>query len=136
MIAAGLSPFEPGKAALQAGRIMLKAIDKAVDHRDNFAFETTLSGRSYAQKIHKWRDLGYHVSLFFLKLDNVQIAIDRVATRVRQGGHDIPEAVIRRRYDAGWYNFRHIYSDLVDSWELLDNSKTLPEMLEWSEKDE
>ena len=136
LIAAGLSPFEPGKAALQAGRIMLQAIEKAVDQRVNFAFETTLSGRGYAQKIPQWSDLGYHVSLFFLKLDNVDIAIDRVAERVKQGGHNISESIIRRRYITGWRNFQKIYSSLVDDWTIYDNSSTESMLLDWGENDE
>ena len=134
LIAAGLSPFQPEKAAIQAGRLMLQAIDSAVANRDSFAFETTLSGKTYARKIPQWQALGYRVSLFFLKLDHVQMAIDRVVTRVEQGGHDIPEPVIRRRYKTGWTNFYNLYTDLVDSWELFDNSGTSPILLDWSER--
>jgi predicted ABC-type ATPase len=97
LIAAGLSPFAPEAAALRAGRLMLEEITSCVRRGENFAFETTLSGRAYRSHIKQWREQGYHVSLFFLSLPNAEAAIARVAARVRQGGHDIPEVVIRRR---------------------------------------
>ena len=134
LIAAGLSPFIPEKAAVQAGRLMLQAIDHAVAANESFAVETTLSGLGYARKIPHWRSLGYRVSLFFLKLNSVDLAIDRVAERVRQGGHNIPEAVIRRRFQSGWHNFQHTYADLVDNWQVFDNSNTDPVLIDWREK--
>ncbi len=136
LIAAGLSPFEPEKAAIQAGRLMLQSINTAVTHGESFAFETTLSGRGYAQKIPQWQKQGYRISLFFLKLDSVDIAIDRVVERVRQGGHSIDEDVIRRRYIAGWENFQAIYSSIVDEWSVFDNSSNQTQLLDWGEKDE
>ena len=93
LIAAGLSPFAPAEAAVKAGRLMLDEIDEEVDHGQSFAFETTLAGIGYRRRIRSWRKSGYHLSLFFLSLPNVETAIARVATRVRQGGHDIPETV-------------------------------------------
>ena len=101
LIAAGLSPFAPERAAIQAGRLMLKAIAQHVARRESFAFETTLSGVGYARKIPQWRQLGYRLELFFLSLPSADMAVQRVAERVRQGGHDIPEATIRRRFEAG-----------------------------------
>ena len=92
LIAAGLSPFAPERAAIQAGRLMLEAIAQHVARRESFAFETTLSGKAYARQIPRWRQLGYCVELFFLSLPLVDMAVQRVAERVRQGGHDIPEA--------------------------------------------
>lgn len=136
LIAAGLSPFVPEKAAVQAGRLMLQAIDHAVDSGENFAIETTLSGLGYARKIPHWQSLGYRVSLFFLKLDNVEQAIDRVAERVKQGGHNIPEAVICRRFAAGLKNFQNCYRDLVDDWMLFDNSNRPATLIDWDENDE
>ena len=97
LIAAGLSPFAPQKAALKAGRLMLGEIAECVRKGESFAFETTLSGLAYVKQIKQWRAQGYHVSLFFLSLPDAEMAIARVAERVRQGGHDIPQAVIRRR---------------------------------------
>jgi predicted ABC-type ATPase len=123
LIAAGLSPFAPDLAAFKAGRLMLETIADHVKHGESFSFETTLSGLTYAQMIPAWRASGYLVKLIFLSLPNVEIAIERVATRVIQGGHNVPEDVIRRRFDHGIKNFGR-YKMLVDSWQLYDNSDT------------
>lgn len=122
LIAAGLSPFEPDKAALRAGRLMLEEIEHHVRAHHNFALETTLSGRSYARMIPQWQAANYTVHLIFLKLESPELAVERVAVRVRQGGHAIPEDVIRRRFAKGWANFQNLYQKLVDSWRLYDNS--------------
>jgi len=134
LIAAGLSPFAPERAAIQAGRLMLETIAQHLARRESFAFETTLSGRSYAQRIPQWRQLGYRVELFFLSLPSADMAVQRVAERVRQGGHDIPEATIRRRFDSGARLFRHVYQPLVDQWVLYDNSGDEPLLMDWSNK--
>jgi predicted ABC-type ATPase len=126
-----LSPFAPEAAAVCAGRIMLEQIAEHVRRRQSFAFETTLSGRGYARHIPEWRDLGFHVELFFLTLPSPEDAIQRVATRVRQGGHNIPEPVIRRRFASGIDHFQHIYQLLVDEWTLYDNSGIEPLVLDW-----
>lgn len=109
---------------------MLKQIHEHVRKGESFAFETTLSGRSYARRIPRWREQGYRIRLFFLRLPNPEAAIARVAQRVSEGGHDVPETVIRRRFDAGWNNFVHIYRDLVDEWALFDNSGVEPKLLQ------
>lgn len=134
LIAAGLSPFAPEKAAIHAGRLMLEAIGGHVSRRESFAFETTLSGGGYARQINGWQQAGYRVELFFLGLPSAQAAIARVAERVRQGGHDIPEAVIRRRFDAGRRLFETVYKDLVDDWSLYDNAGDAPVLLDWNSK--
>jgi predicted ABC-type ATPase len=121
LIAAGLSPFAPELAAFKAGRLMLEEIASYVKRGDNFAFETTLSGVTYAQMIPVWRSSGYVVELAFLSLPDVEMAIERVAIRVKQGGHNVPEEVIRRRFAHGIKNFER-YKLLVDSWQLYDNS--------------
>ncbi len=133
LIAAGLSPFRPEVAAIQAGKIMLKAMDEHIRRQESFVFETTLAGKIYAKRIPQWQASGYHVSLYFLRLDNIEIAIDRVAERVRQGGHDINVDVIKRRYVAGWDNFQNSYSLLVNDWVVYDNSGVQPLLIEWSE---
>lgn len=133
LIAAGLSPFAPEAAAIRAGRLMLDEIALSVRHGESFAFETTLSGLSYLRHISQWRTLGYRISLYFLSLPSVEIAIARVAERVCQGGHDIPEPVIRRRFDAGLHNFNQHYKARVDDWAEYDNSDTEPVLLEWGE---
>jgi predicted ABC-type ATPase len=88
----------------------------------------------YAKRIRRWREVGYHVTLFFLSLPNPQIAIDRVAERVRQGGHDVPSDVIRRRFDAGLMNFELVYRDAVDTWAMYDNAGDEPVQINWGEK--
>ena len=131
LIAAGLSPFAPDVAAFKAGRIMLETIAEYVKHGESFSFETTLSGLTYAQMIPVWRSSGYAVKLIFLSLQDVEIAIERVATRVIQGGHNVPEEVIRRRFAHGIANFER-YKLLVDSWQLYDNSGAPPVLLDES----
>jgi predicted ABC-type ATPase len=128
-IARGLSPFAPEKAALQAGKVMLGEIARRVNSKKSFAFETTLSGRNYARRIPRWRKAGYHVQLIFLSLPTVDLAVERVKARVSQGGHHIPEQVVRRRFAAGLRNLELIYRDLVDSWIVYDNSGRAPRML-------
>ena len=134
LIAAGLSPFAPETANIRAGRLMLKEIEAHVRQGENFAFETTPSGRRYIRMIPRWQNIGYRVKLVFLYLSDVSIAIERVRMRVRQGGHDIPEDIIRRRYEAGWKNFQELYKDLVDSWVLYDNSGSKPVLVDAGEK--
>ena len=107
LIAAGLAPFNPESVAVKAGRLMLEEIDKCVNAGQNFAFETTLSGLAYLHKIKIWQSLGYQVKLWFLSLPSADIAVSRVAIRVSQGGHNIPEQIIRRRFKAGLHNFHH-----------------------------
>lgn len=122
LIAAGLSPFVPEVAALRAGRLMVSEMQRHTRSGISFAFETTLSGRRYARMIPAWQAAGYRVNLIFLRLHDADLAVARVAVRVSQGGHPIPEDVIRRRFAQGWENFQNIYRELVDSWRLYDNS--------------
>jgi predicted ABC-type ATPase len=129
LIAAGLSPFNPERAAIQAGRIMLSELQRRVRKRESFAFETTLSGHVYARMIHEWRNSGYRVRLIFLGLPNPDVAISRVAMRVAHGGHNVSNIVIRRRFDAGLRNFQNVYMDLVDQWEWYDNSGNTPQLV-------
>jgi predicted ABC-type ATPase len=129
LIAAGLSPFDPNQAALRAGRLMLEEIKRRVCTGRSFAFETTLSGRNYARLIPRWRMAGYHVKLIFLSLPAVDLALARVSSRVAQGGHDVPEEVVRRRFDAGLRNFENIYCELADTWVLYDNSGPTPKLI-------
>ena len=105
LIAAGLSPYVPEKAAIQAGRIMLEMIQNFVQRNESFAFESTLSGRGYARLIPEWQSASYLVKLIFLSLPSEDMAIERVATRVKQGGHSVPDMVIKRRFRAGMINF-------------------------------
>jgi predicted ABC-type ATPase len=134
LIAQGISPFAPETVAIAAGRIMLNLLDEHVEKGSSFAFETTLSGRGYARMIPEWRSRGYRVELFFLTLPSVEFAVERVAQRVRQGGHDIPSAVIRRRFVSGLRQFDNVYKSLVDAWTLIDTSTSPYEVLDWSER--
>jgi predicted ABC-type ATPase len=130
LIADGLSPFDPSAVAVRAGRLMLKEIDRHARSGASFSFETTLAGRRYAQLIPRWRRSGYRVHLIFLRLRNEALAVERVAARVSQGGHSVPEEVIRRRFKQGWRNFENIYRGLVDSWQLYDNSGERAQLIE------
>lgn len=133
LIAAGLSPFNPEAAALRAGRLMLEEMAARIAQARSFAFETTLSGSAYARQIPDWRNGGYHVKLVFLSLPSAEMAVARVAARVEQGGHSIPEAVIRRRFETGLRNFHEVYKPLVDAWTLYDNSDTSPVLIDRQE---
>ena len=113
-----------------AGRLMLEEIKDHLLHGKSFAFETTLSGKMYAQMIPEWQRMGYMVKLIFLSLPDIKIAIERVKGRVQQGGHNVPEGIIKRRYEKGWHNFQNIYKQLVDAWILYDNSGKTPKMLD------
>ena len=129
LIAAGLSPFDPDRAAIRAGRVMLEEIRHRVRNKNSFAFETTLSGRHYARMIPRWRAMGYHVKLIFLNLPTADLAVARVAARMAQGGHNVPEPVIRRRFDRGLRNLHNMYRTLVNSWALYDNSGMSPRLI-------
>ena len=134
LIAAGLSPLDCGAGAeVAAGRLMLAEIDRLAAAGRSFAFETTLSGRGYLGRIDRWRFDGYGVVLLFLSLRSVEEAIRRVNGRVRQGGHGVPEHVIRRRFDAGLANLREHYAATVDAWRLYDNSGPVPVLMEQGE---
>lgn len=128
LIASGLSPFAPELEAVQAGKLMLRQIEKLVAQGESFCLETTLAGCGYLQKIPHWQNLGYYISLVFLTLPDPQTAIARVAARVSQGGHHIPEAVIIRRFHAGLANLPH-YAVLVDQWAVYDNKGASPLLL-------
>ena len=121
-IARGLSPFNEEAAAFQAGRIMLGRINELLESSESFAFETTLASRSFVGFIKKAKVEGYKTTLLFLALDNSEMAIDRVANRVKEGGHHIPNEVIIRRFENGLNNFFNLYKDVVDEWMFVDNS--------------
>lgn len=130
LIAEGLSPFRAEQSALHAGRLMLELIEQYVAQGESFGFETTLATKSFARSIPRWQGLGYVVSLHFLTLPSVQQAIQRVARRVRQGGHAVPNDVVRRRFASGLGNFEQIYKGIVDEWVMLDNSGPEPIIIE------
>lgn len=121
-IARGLSPFNPDGMAIEAGRLMLKRIDELLLKGKDFAIETTLATRSYAKLVERAHALGYAVHLVYFWLSSPQLAKERVASRVRNGGHNIPVAVIERRYALGIRNLLEIFIPIVDEWMIVDNS--------------
>lgn len=129
LIAQGMAPFSPETAAIRAGRTMLQEIRSLAARRVSFAFETTLSGRSYLSLLRKLRSEGYDIHVFFLSLKSVDLALSRIKERVSRGGHDVPEAVVRRRFDRSVENFLLHYRPLAKVWTLFDNSAKIPKVI-------
>jgi len=121
-IAKGLSPFQPETVAFEAGRIMLHRVNELLKSDENFAFETTLSTRSYKNKVIEAQEKGFTVTLLFFWLQSVELAKERVKMRVKEGGHNIEEDVIERRYFKGIQNLFNIYLPIVDGALVFDNS--------------
>jgi predicted ABC-type ATPase len=128
-IAKGLSPFQPEKVSFDAGRIMLNRINELLLEDENFAFETTLSTRSYKNKIMEAKQKGYRVTLLFFWLQSIELAKERVKIRVSEGGHNIEAQVIERRYNRGIKNLFDIYLPIVDGALVFDNSNGKHELL-------
>jgi predicted ABC-type ATPase len=126
LLAAGLSPLDPGAARIAAGRLFLSELDRLAAAKKDFAFESTLSGIAHASRLRCWRRLGYRIEIIYLKLVDVRVALNRIADRVRSGGHDIPEADVRRRFVRSWNNFQNHYRVLADDVRLLDVSGDAP----------
>lgn len=129
LIARGLSPFAPERQALRASEIFLQRLGELEVGKTSFALETTLAGRSYRRRIPRWKELGFHVTLFFIWLPSDEMAIQRVASRVAQGGHDIAIPDIRRRYTRGLRNLNTIYLPIVDEAWVLNGAVTPPEVI-------
>ena len=121
-IAKGLSPFNPESVAIEAGRLMLQRMDDLLSEGEDFAFETTLATRSYVKFVERAQAKGYFVTLLYFWLPTPEQAIERVATRVSEGGHNIPSDVIRRRYANGIKNLTTLYTPICDYWIIYDNS--------------
>jgi len=135
LIAAGLSPFAPETQNGRAGRLLLERIRELAGTGDDFGFETTLSGRTYARLLAGLKSDGYRVVLFFLWLPSADLAVLRVANRVEQGGHAVPEADVRRRFAAGLRNFFRLYRPRCDCWSLYDASRLPPALVAREEPD-
>ncbi len=131
-IAAGLEPA--GAAEIEAGKQMLRRLKELSDRGESFAFETTLSGRAYAKFLKRLQGVGYTVQIVFLWLPDVELSIQRVAERVRRGGHDIPEGTIKRRFSRGIRNFLTVYLPLADVWRVYDASGEEPEVVAFGDK--
>ncbi len=126
LIAQGLAPFQPRAAALKAGKLVLQQIREYAERGVDFAFETTLSGKSYANLSKELKTKGYALHLFFLWIPSPELAIGRIKDRLTEGGHHVPAEDVRRRFLRGVRNFFEIYESLLDRWVLFDNSKTKP----------
>ena len=129
LIAKGLSPFGPSKVAIKAGKLLLSQIADFSRKKIDFAFETTLAGKGYANIFKQMKRDSYELHLFFLWLPDVKLALARVADRVRKGGHAIPDQDVKRRFSRGVSNFFHVYQQLFDTWSIFDNSTGIPEQI-------
>ena len=129
LIAQGLSPFSPAAAGIKAGRLLLKQIDEFAERRVDFAFETTLAGKTYIALLRRLKRQGYVIHLFFLWIPNVDLAIARIKNRVAEGGHDVPTPDVRRRFSRSARNFFNVYRSLLDVWMLFDNSTARPSLI-------
>ena len=121
-IARGLSPFNPGGMAIEAGRLMLRRIEELLSREESFSIETTLATKSYFNLVRRAHAKGYHVNILFFWLRTPELAIQRVAERVQHGGHNIPEDILRRRYVAGIINLFRLFIPVADYWVIYDNS--------------
>ena len=130
LIAGGLSPLRPELAARQAGRLVLTELSRLAKDREDFAFESTLSGRTYLRLLTGWKKAEYQITIIFLSLNSPQLALQRIASRVHQGGHDIPRADVLRRFQRSWDNYRTLYRPLAHAWSVYDNSCDAPKLLE------
>ena len=128
-IAAGISPFNPESVALSAGRIMLERIHELIKERADFAFETTLSTKSYRNLILDAQKKGYTVTLLYFWLDSPTLAMQRVKKRVERGGHHIPDNVVERRYYRGLTNLFNLYLPICNRWFVFDNMDLVPEII-------
>lgn len=125
-IAKGLSPFQPEKVSFESGRIMINRINELINHGVTFAFETTLSTKSYQQKIKQAKTEGYIVNILFFWLESMELAKERVRIRVREGGHHIDADIIERRFRRGLRNLFDIYLPIVDGALIFDNTNSKP----------
>ena len=132
LIASGLSPLRPELAAISAGRLFLIELERLASARQSFAFGTTLSGLTYLRMLKRWKAAGYEIKIIFFRLHSPLLAVRRVASRVRQGGHDIPQEDVFRRFERGLRNFDVYHRPLADAWTIYDNSEDEPVLLEQS----
>jgi predicted ABC-type ATPase len=130
LIAGGISPLRPELAAVTAGRVVLRELDRLVEAKADFACESTLSGLLYAKRIKVWKAQGYSIEINYIRLPSPQLALRRIAARVKQGGHNVPRVDVLRRYKRSWVNFLEVYRPLADHWTVYDNSEAIPRLLE------
>ena len=125
LIAKGISPFKPEGAMIEAGRILLLRVHQLIDERISFALETTLSGKSYLTLFEKAMKLGYDIRLYYIYLNSVELSLNRIAERVREGGHNVPREDVLRRYDRSLQNLFELYLPMADEWQIIDNSSQI-----------
>ena len=130
LIASGLSPLRPEVAAVVAGRLFLKELDRLAKARLDFAFESTLSGLVYLSRLKRWKAAGYRIEIVYLRLPSARLALRRIAARVKQGGHNVPRADVLRRFNRSWNNFEKFYRLFAEAWSVYDNSGRNPRILE------
>jgi predicted ABC-type ATPase len=130
LIASGLSPLAPARAALMAARLTLAEIDRLARERQDFAFESTLAGRGYVSRLKELKRAGYHIEIVFLRVASSGLVLKRISARVRQGGHAVPRADVLRRFKRSLDNFESLYRPLADSWAIYDNSGPIPLLIE------
>jgi predicted ABC-type ATPase len=130
LIAAGLAPLQPEMAASKAMRLMASEIRTCIENRQDFSVESTLSGRSYVSLIKEWQAADYLVKIVFLRIDAVELCLERVRLRVALGGHDIPIETIRRRFEKGWENFQNLYRPMADAWQIYDACYKPPRLID------
>jgi predicted ABC-type ATPase len=126
LIAQGLSPFAPERAAFRAGRMLLQEIEALAARGDDFAFETTLSGKAYVGVLRSLKDRSYQVHIFYVWVPSEELTLERIKNRVLLGGHNVPADVVHRRFDRSLNHFLDRYSQLADRWILFDNSGAAP----------
>jgi predicted ABC-type ATPase len=132
LIASGLSPLRPELAAFAAGRLFLRELDRLASNGSDFAFESTLSGISYISRLKRWKAGGRRIEIVYLRISSPQLALRRIAARVKQGGHNVPRHDVLRRFTRSWDNFEKHYRLLADRWSVYDNSGRKPVLLERS----
>jgi predicted ABC-type ATPase len=130
LIASGLSPLRPELVTVAAGKMFLTELDRLAGAKVDFAFESTLSGLSYVRRLKALKSAGYYVEILFLRLASPRLCLKRIASRVRQGGHNVPREDVLRRFGRGWLNFRKVYSLLADEWAVYDNSGFNPRLID------
>ena len=132
LIASGLSPLRPELAALAAGRLFVLQLDRLARSKDDFAFESTLSGLTHISRLKRLRASGWRIEIVYLRISSPQLALRRIAARVKQGGHSVPRPDVVRRFARSWNNFTRHYRLLADAWSVYDNSGIRPKLLDRS----
>jgi predicted ABC-type ATPase len=133
LIASGLSPLRPELAALAAGRLFLLQLDRLARSKDDFAFESTLSGLTYLNRLKRWKAAGWRIEIVYLRISSPRLALRRISARVKQGGHNVPRRDVVRRFARSRSNFEKHYRLLADAWSVYDNSGNTPKLLERSQ---